>query len=58
MLEELRDDGLLEPGWILDHESFAVLAPARDIGGASIDHMVRFCGGKRVSKVKKRPYVS
>jgi hypothetical protein len=43
MLEELRDNGLLETGRILDHERFAILAPARDIGGARVDHVVRLC---------------
>jgi hypothetical protein len=43
MLEELRDNGLLETGRILDHERFAILAPARHIGGARVDHVVRLC---------------
>ena len=52
MLEELRDDNLLEFLWVLDDERLTIFGPSCNLGVASIDHVVRFCAIRTTRKRK------
>ena len=43
MFEELGDNGGFEEVGVFDNEGEAVGGPGGDLGGAGVDHVVRFC---------------
>ena len=43
MFEELGDNGGFEEVGVFDDEGEAVGGPGGDLGGAGVDHVVRFC---------------